>query len=88
MRLQIYVTPKSRANEITVSRAERSVRIRVTAAPEDGRANQAVLELLRERLGVPRDQIHVAGGATSRRKWIEVDGLEEAEVWRRLEAQP
>ena len=87
MRLQIYVTPKSRANEITVSRAERSVRIRVTAAPEDGRANQAVLELLRERLGVPRDQIRVAGGATSRRKWIEVDGLEEAEVWRRLEAQ-
>jgi len=81
------VTPKSRANGITVSRAERSVRIRVTAAPEDGRANQAVLELLRERLGVPRDQIRVAGGATSRRKWIEVDGLEEAEVWRRLEAQ-
>ena len=81
------MTPKSRANEITVSRAERSVRIRVTAAPENGRANQAVLELLRERLGVPRDQMRVAGGATSRRKWIEVDGLEEGEVWRRLEAQ-
>lgn len=87
MRFQIHVTPKSRANEITVSRAERSVRIRVTAAPEDGRANQAVLDLLRGRLGVPRDQVRVAGGATSRRKWIEVDGLEEAEVWRRLEAE-
>lgn len=87
MRFQIHVTPKSRANEITVSSAERSVRIRVTAAPEDGRANQAVLELLRERLGVPRDRVRVAGGATSRRKWIEVDGLEEAEVWRRLEAE-
>jgi uncharacterized protein len=87
VRFQIYVTPKSRANEITVSRAERSVRIRVTAAPENGRANQAVLDLLRERLGVPRDQVRVAGGTTSRRKWIEVDGLEEAEVWRRLEAE-
>jgi uncharacterized protein (TIGR00251 family) len=87
VRFQIHVTPKSRANEITVSRADRSVRIRVTAAPEDGRANQAVLDLLRERLGVPRDQVRVAGGATSRRKWIEVDGLEEAEAWRRLEAE-
>ena len=87
MRLQVHVTPKSRANEITVSRAERTVRIRVTAAPENGGANQAVLEFLRERIGVPRDQMRVAGGATSRRKWIEVDGLEEEEVWRRLEAQ-
>jgi uncharacterized protein (TIGR00251 family) len=87
VRLQVHVTPKSRVNEITVSRAERSVRIRVTAAPENGRANEAVLELLRERLGVPRDHLRVAGGATSRRKWIEVDGLEEVEIWRRLEAQ-
>jgi uncharacterized protein len=87
VRIQVHVTPKSRVNEILVSHAERSVRIRVTAAPEDGRANQAVLELLRERLGLPRDHVRVAGGATSRRKWIEVDGLEEAEVWRRLEAQ-
>ncbi|HEV8128559.1 MAG TPA: DUF167 family protein [Candidatus Eisenbacteria bacterium] len=87
MRIQVHVTPKSRANEILVSREDGIVRVRVTEAPEDGRANQAVLELLRERLGLPRDHVRVAGGATSRRKWIEVDGLEEAEVWRRLEGQ-
>ena len=87
MRLQIHVTPKSRANEILVSRADGVVRVRVTEAPEDGRANQAVIELLRSRLGVPRDHVRVAGGATSRRKWIEVDGLTEAELWRRLEEQ-
>jgi uncharacterized protein (TIGR00251 family) len=88
VRLQITVTPKSRANEIVVSPADRAVRIRVTAAPEDGRANRAVLELLSERLGVPRSALSVAGGAASRWKWIEVEGLEEAEVWRRLEARP
>jgi uncharacterized protein (TIGR00251 family) len=88
MRLQITVTSKSRVDEIVVSgTGDRAVRVRVTAAPEDGRANRAVIELLSERLGIPRSALSVAGGATSRRKWIEVEGLEEAEVWRRLEAR-
>lgn len=85
MRLAVTVQPKSRANEIRVSRAEGAVRIRVTAAPEDGRANRAVLDLLRERLGVPKAALRIAGGPASRRKWIEIDGIDEEEVWRRLE---
>jgi uncharacterized protein len=86
VRLQISVSPKSRVEEIRASRADRTVRVRVTAAPEDGRANRAVLDLLREKLGVPRTAVRIAGGETSRKKWIEIDGLEEEEVWRRLEA--
>lgn len=86
MRLQISVSPKSRVEEIRASRADRTVRVRVTAAPEDGRANRAVLDLLRAKLGVPRTALRIAGGETSRKKWVEIDGLEEEEVWRRLEA--
>ncbi|HYJ32134.1 MAG TPA: DUF167 domain-containing protein [Candidatus Binatia bacterium] len=86
MRLQVTVAPKSRTEEIVASRAEKTVRIRVTAAPEDGRANRAVLDLLRERLGLPRGAVRIAGGEASRRKWIEIDGMDEEEVWRRLEA--
>jgi len=82
------VQPKSRANEIVASRAAGTVRIRVTAAPEDGRANRAVLDLLRERLGLPRAALRIAGGPASRTKWIEIEGMEEDEVWRRLEAPP
>jgi uncharacterized protein (TIGR00251 family) len=88
VRLQVSVSPKSRAEEIRASRAEGSVRIRVTAAPEDGRANRAVLDLLRAKLGVARSALRIAGGETSRKKWIEIDGMEEDEVWRRLEAPP
>ena len=88
MRFQVRVTPKSRADEIRASRADGTIRIRVTAAPEDGKANEAVLALLGERLGVPRRSIRVVGGAASRLKWIEADGLEEAELWRKLEAKP
>lgn len=84
------MTPKSRADTVEVSRAggESRVRVRVTAAPEDGKANDAVVALLAERLGVARRTVRVAGGASSRAKWIEVDGLEEAELWRRLGAAP
>ena len=86
MRLQVHVIPKSRAERIEASRADKTVRVRVTEAPEEGRANRAVLALLSERLGVPRSALAVVGGAAARRKWIEISGLEEAEVWRRLEA--
>lgn len=88
MRFQVRVTPKSRADEVRASRADGSIRIRVTAAPADGEANEAVLALLGKRLGLPRRAIRLVGGAASRVKWIEADGLEEAELWRRLEAKP
>jgi uncharacterized protein len=87
VRIPVTVQPKSRVNEIRASRAEGTVRIRVTAPPEDGRANRAVLDLLRERLHLPRSAIRIAGGPASRKKWIEIDGVEEAELWRRLEAE-
>ena len=88
MRFQVRVTPKSRADEVRASRADGSIRIRVTAAPADGKANEAVLALLGKQLGLPRRAIRLVGGAASRLKWIEADGLEEAELWRRLEARP
>lgn len=88
MRFQVRVTPKSRANEVRASRVDGSIRIRVTATPEDGKANEAVLALLGKHLKLPREAIRLAGGAASRVKWIEADGLEEAELWRRLEAKP
>jgi uncharacterized protein YggU (UPF0235/DUF167 family) len=87
VRLQVHVTPKSRAASIDASRADRTVRLRVTEAPEEGRANRAVIALLSERLGIPKSALAVVGGAAARRKWIEISGLEEAEVWRRLEAE-
>lgn len=88
MRVPIHVTPKSRADGIEASRSDGRIRVRVVAAPEDGKANDAVIRLLAARLGVARVAIRIAGGAGSRRKWIEIDGMEEAELWRRLEAAP
>jgi uncharacterized protein YggU (UPF0235/DUF167 family) len=86
VRVQVHVTPKSRANAVEATRDAGGgrIRVRVTAAPEDGKANDAVVALLAERLGLPRRAVRVAGGAASRMKWIEIDGLDEEELWRRL----
>ena len=87
MRFVVHVTPKSRADEIRVDASSRTIRVRVTAAAESGRANDAVLALLREKLRLGAGALRIKGGATSRTKWIEADGLEEKDLWRRLGAE-
>ena len=85
MRLKLKVSPKSRANEVAGWRADGAIHVRVTAAPEGGKANEAVLRVLRDALGLPRGAVRIVGGATSREKWVELDGIGEAELKRRLE---
>jgi uncharacterized protein YggU (UPF0235/DUF167 family) len=54
------------------------------APPTDGKANDAVLKLLSKALGLPKGAVRLKGGAASREKWVELDGLDAAELQRRL----
>lgn len=60
------------------------LRVHVSAPPEDGAANEAVLALLRRRLRLAPDALRIVGGASSRWKWLVAEGLSEEEFWRRL----
>ena len=60
-------------------------KLRVTAAPERGRANDEVLAVLAIVLDVPRTAMRLVAGAASRDKVVEVDGLDAAEIDRRLD---
>jgi uncharacterized protein YggU (UPF0235/DUF167 family) len=60
-------------------------KVRVGAAPERGRANEAVLQLLATELGLPRTSVSVVSGHTGRDKVIELQGIDGAEAERRLE---
>jgi uncharacterized protein YggU (UPF0235/DUF167 family) len=51
-----------------------SLKISVTAAPADGKANDAVIDLLAEEWGVAKSAISVVSGATGRRKLVEIRG--------------
>ena len=83
MRLTVKVHPSARNNEIVGFQGE-VLRLRVTAPPDRGRANEAVIELLAEALGVPRSRVTLLRGGASREKIIEVEGVDAAEVRRRL----
>jgi hypothetical protein len=61
-----------------------ALKVRVSVAPERGKANAAVIQVLAGALGLPRQAIRIASGHTSSWKTIEVEGMTEAEVRRRL----
>jgi len=61
-----------------------ALKLRVAAPPERGRANAAVEAALARALGLPEGSVRVVRGATSPRKLVEIDGLSQAEVHRRL----
>ena len=58
--------------------------MRVAAAPERGRANDAVLELIAETLALPRSSVTLISGGSSRDKIVELAGIEPEEIERRL----
>ncbi len=58
--------------------------MRVAAAPERGRANDAVVALLAETLALPREDVAVVAGASSRDKVVELAGISAEEADRRL----
>jgi uncharacterized protein YggU (UPF0235/DUF167 family) len=59
--------------------------VRVAAPPEGGKANEAVLRLLADRLGVSKASLTLVSGRSSRDKIVEVSGIDQAEAARRLE---
>jgi uncharacterized protein YggU (UPF0235/DUF167 family) len=56
----------------------------VTAPAEGGRANEAVVKLLADAVDVPPRQIALVSGHFAREKVVELEGVEAAEVERRL----
>jgi uncharacterized protein YggU (UPF0235/DUF167 family) len=60
------------------------LKARVAAPPVEGEANAALVRLLAKALGVPRSAVRIASGDTARIKLLEIDGLDEAEVRRKL----
>jgi uncharacterized protein (TIGR00251 family) len=62
----------------------RALKVAVTAPPEDGRANKALTEVLRDVLALKRSQVELFSGATSRDKRFLIRGVRKAEMERRL----
>jgi uncharacterized protein (TIGR00251 family) len=73
--LSVRAQPGARKNAVTGEHAG-ALKVSVTAPPEDGKANAAIVELLQGFLGLKRSQVELAGGATSRSKQILIRGCD------------
>jgi uncharacterized protein len=82
-RLRLRVAPGASTPRV-VGRHGDSWKVRVAAAPERGRANDAVLELIAETLAVPRASVTLVSGGSSRNKIVELSGIAPDEIERRL----
>lgn len=83
MKLELKVTPKASRTALKGWMGD-VLKLGVTAAPERGKANEAVIALLAEVLRLPVSAIRVVRGQTSAQKWVEIDGLAQDEILRRL----
>ena len=64
------------------------LRVRISTAPERGKANAALIALLARALGLPKSAIRITRGEHSAHKTIEVTGLSEQAIMRLLRSEP
>jgi len=77
--IELHVQPKASAERIVGVHAG-GLKIAVTAPPEDGKANDAVVKLLASKLKIARSRISIIRGNTSRRKTVHIDGVEPGDI--------
>ena len=82
-RLQLRVSPGA-ARAGIVGRHGNAWKVRVAAAPEDGKANAAVVRLLADTLAVPARDVEIVSGHASRDKTVALAGIGHDEIERRL----
>jgi len=82
MRLNVRVIPRSSKN--TLEWQQGTLKARLTAPPVDGAANEALIALLAERLGLPKRNVMIVHGSTSRQKTVEIVGMTPEAVEQKL----
>jgi len=84
MRISVRVTPRSSRN--TIAWEDGALKVRLTAPPVDGAANEALLTMLAQHLGLAKRDIQIVYGATGRHKTVEINGLTAEEIEQKIRA--
>jgi uncharacterized protein (TIGR00251 family) len=82
--LAVKLQPRAGKNEIGPPLGS-ELKIKVTAPPVEGAANEALIRFLAETLGCPRSAVQIIRGQTSRHKTVAVAGMSAAEALARLQ---
>jgi uncharacterized protein len=81
VRFAVRVQPRASRSEIVGVHGD-AMKIRLSAPPVDGAANEALVELIAGALGVGRRAVRIVSGESSRSKVVEVEGVTAAAVLR------
>jgi len=81
--LSVKVQPRASTNDIGAEQGG-ELKVKVTAPPVDSAANEALVRLLAEKLGCPRNRVELLRGQTSRHKVVKLHGLSPEAVLARL----
>lgn len=79
----VRVVPRASRNEIVEVDGE-TLKVKVTASPRKGEANQALVNLLSKALGVRKSRIEILSGHKARRKVVRIAGLRTSAVLDRI----
>jgi uncharacterized protein (TIGR00251 family) len=71
IRLAVQIVPNAKKNEIIGLQAD-ALKIRLQAQPVEGKANDALIRFIAERLEIPRITVSITHGHTNKRKIIEI----------------
>ncbi len=82
-KLRLRVQPRAKKDEVAGLVGD-AIRVRVSAPAIEGRANEAVIELLAKTLKVRKGQIRLLRGATSHDKVVSIEGIDTTEAVQRL----
>ena len=85
VRLAVQITPNAKKTEV-IGVLDDALKLKLQAPPIEGRANEALVRYLADRLDVPRSAVTITHGHTSKRKLVEIRSakLKPAQVAERL----
>ena len=78
--LAIKVVPRASKNEIVSFMSDDSLKVRVTAPPVEGAANDAVIKLLSDALNIPKNRVMIVAGEAHSQKVVSVMGLTAEQI--------
>jgi uncharacterized protein len=82
--IAVRVTPRASKNQIVGAMSDGTIKIRITAAANEGQANQELVEFLSDVLGVAKSRIEIVAGETGRDKLISVLDLDAETLHKKI----
>jgi len=83
--LTVRLQPRASCDEIVGPHGSESIKIRITAPPVDGKANQHLLKYLAKAFGVAKGQVTLLSGTTGRDKRVAIDSPTKLPAAARIE---